>query len=150
MGSVVRSLRLHGGLPVGTALTLQNAFKEILNVKMADNPDVGGGGTTGSVEFQITDFAGDNIDGEKILELAVFDDIGLATPAANATLDTAANGTILGGAGTAALKVQTDATGKFKCTLTDLIDETVYLGCSPSFGSPLIDCREIDSVTFSA
>ncbi len=119
-------------------------------VKMDDAPDVTGGGTTTSVGFQLRDAASRNLALQTVLEFGVFDDAVLATPAAAATLDTAAQGTIVGGAGTAALKVQTDANGRFSCTLTDAADETVWLGCSPSFGSPIVDCKDIDAVTFSA
>jgi hypothetical protein len=150
MGSIARELQLYGGLPGQTALTLGNAFAEILNVEMDDAADVTGGGTTRAVGFQVTDFAGNPIDYAVSLELAVFDDVNLTVPATSATLATATQGTILAGSATAALKVRTDTAGRFLCTLTNLFDTTVYLGASPSFGSPLMDCREIDSVTFSA
>lgn len=155
MGSVLRSLRLHGGLPVGTALDLEGAVQELRNVKMDDNADVGGGGTTGPVGFQVTDFAGDDLAEKVILELGVYDEAsGDATKpgaaAAAATLNTATSGLILDGAGSAAIVVETDATGRFDCTLTDAVDETVILACRSARGSSVLDCRELDSVTFSA
>ena len=155
MGTVLRSLRLHGGLPFNTAISVETAVQELRNVLMDDNADVGAGGTTGSVGFQVTDFAGDPLAEKVILELGVYDEaVGDATKpgaaAGTATLGTAASGLILDGAGTAAIVVETDATGRFDCTLTDAVDETVILACSPARGSCVIDCRQLDSVTFSA
>ena len=112
--------------------------------------DVAGGGTTQTVGVQVTDFQGKPINYSVVLEFAVFDDLEMAVPATDATLDTEAEGTILAGAGSAALKVKTDANGRFSCTLTDSVLETVYVGCSMSFGSRIIDCGDPDSVTFSA
>ena len=111
--------------------------------------DVSGGGTTQEVGFQIKDTDGNDVALEVVLEFAVFDDINFSIPAVSAILGTVVNGTIIAGEGTAALKVKTDATGLFKCTLTDVVDETVYCGCSMTFGSVVVSCFDIDSVTFS-
>ena len=116
---------------------------------MDDAPDVTGGGTTVAVGFQLKD-GNQNAAVARLVEFAVFDDVDLGTPATNATLDTPTAGTIVSGAGSAALKVKTDASGKFTCTLTNNVDEQVSLSTSPTFGSPILDCIEIDSVTFSA
>lgn len=118
--------------------------------EMNDAADVGGGGTTQTVGFQMKDSAGSDVAGQKMMEFAVFDDVGLSVPSAAATLGTVADGTIIAGEGSAALKVQTDANGLFQCTLTNPADTTVYVACSPTFGSPALDCTRIDSVTFSA
>jgi hypothetical protein len=93
---------------------------------------------------------GDAINRAVVLELAAFDDESGVTPAVNATLDTATVGTILGGAGTAALKIKTSVTGTFACTLSDASLETVYALASASFGSPGLDCEEKASATFTA
>ncbi len=130
---------------------LDQALDEFVNVSMDDAADVGSGGTTRLVGFQLRNVKGDKLALSIVLEFAAFDEAGLVTPAVNATLDDVGTvGTILSGDGTAALKVRTDAKGKFTCTLTDLTDEQISLGSSPSFGSSLLDCREIDQVTFSA
>lgn len=150
MGSVVRALRKFGGLPVGSAIKINNALGEIQNVKVDDAADVAGGGSVATVGFQITDFTGDPKADGVVVEFGVFDDIDLGIPAINATLATPTKGTIVVGSGSPALKVKTDSTGRFECQLTDLVDETVFLGCESSSGSPLFDCREIDSVTFAA
>ena len=112
--------------------------------------DVGSGGTTQEVGFQIKDTDGNNVALEVVLEFAAFDDVDLSVPAVSATLGTVIDGTIIAGEPSAALKVKTDATGLFKCTLTDIVDETVTLGCSMTFGSIVVDCQDTDSVTFSA
>ena len=123
---------------------------EIVNVKMDTAADATGGATTTTVGLQLQNAQGENLALQTVVEFGVFDDAVLATPAVAATLDTETEGTIVGGAGTAALKIRTAANGRFTCTLTDAVDETVWLGCSPSFGSPIVDCRDIDAVTFSA
>jgi hypothetical protein len=123
---------------------------QIIVVDMIDAPNVTGGGTTVEVGFQLRGSGGDKHEVEELVQFAVFDDENFSVPAVNADLDTASAGTIIAGGGSAALKVKTDATGLFKCTLTDTVDETVYLACDAAFGGPMVDCRDIDDVTFSA
>lgn len=126
---------------------LDQALDEFVNVAIDGTPDVTGG-TEANVGFQLKNVKGDKLKEVAILEFAVFDDVELATPAVNATLDTASKGTIIDGAGSAALKVKTDSKGKFTCKLTNFIDEQVFVGSSPSFGTSLLDCREVDAITF--
>jgi hypothetical protein len=116
---------------------------------IVDAADVTGGGTTQTVGLQLKDASGNPVAQEITLEFAVFNDAELSIPAINAILSTATSGVIVAGDGTAALKIKTDAMGLFECTLTDAVDETVYLGCSMTFGSPMVDCQSNDSVTFS-
>ena len=127
---------------------LDQALDETINVAMDDTPDVTGGGITGNVGCQLRNVKGDKLEIEAVLEFGVFDEEEVTTPAANATLNTASKGAILSGGGGNALKVKTDATGKFTCVLTNASDEQVFVGSSPSFGSPLLDCREVDAITF--
>lgn len=129
---------------------LDQALDEFTNIGMDDAADATGGATTTTAGFQLRNVKGDDLALQTVVEFAVFDDSGLATPASNATLDTATAGTILSGGGSSALKVETDSTGKFTCTLTNTVDESVFLACNQTFGGPLTDCREIDQVTFSA
>ena len=118
------------------------------SVQMFAAGDVADGGVSAEVGFEVMN-GGDPL-GKYIVEFGVFDDPQLASPAKNARLSGALDGTILGGEGTAALKVETDGAGVFRCTLTDYLDETVHLGCAPSFGSHAIACESTDTVTFSA
>lgn len=121
-----------------------------LAVLMDETDDVTGGGTTQTVGFQLVDAQGAPVNASLLLEMAVFDDSDLASPSVNATLGSPAEGTLVGGLNTAAIKVRTDATGRFSCTLTDATDETVYVACSPTFGGASVDCRDVDSIAFSA
>lgn len=129
---------------------LDQALDEFVNIAIDGSADVGGGGTTANVGFQLKNVKGENLKLEAVLEFAVFDDEEMSIPAVNATLDTATKGTIIAGGASAALKVKTDENGKFTCTLTNAVDEQVFVGSSPSFGSPILDCRELDAITFSA
>lgn len=112
-----------------------------------DQPDAGDDDL--SVGFQVIDQSGASVLKSSVLEFAVFDDEDFTIPSVNAVLQTATEGTIVAGEGTAALKIRTSGDGKFTCTLTDSQDETVYLACMSTFGGPLIDCQDFDSVTFS-
>lgn len=151
MGSLVRSLRLHGGLPRDTAVELdartQVVVDEIYNVQMDDNDDVVG--TEAEVAFQVTNYAHEPINFEMVLQLAVFADIDLVVPSPNAVLSDATIGSILYGEGTAAMKVKTNATGRFVCKVTNFAKETVFVGCDRTFKTPVLDGREFDSITFS-
>ena len=118
-------------------------------VSMLDAANVTGGGTTQTVGFSLVNLSGKAVREQVLLQFAVFDDAALSVSAANATLNTASKGTIVSGGGGTALKIKTDANGEFECILTDFVDETVYLGCSTSFGGPSIDCRATDTVAFS-
>ena len=118
-------------------------------VKMDDVLDVDGGGTTQEVGFQVVDGSGQAVRIQTLVELAVFDDANIAVPSAAATLNTATEGTIVGGAGTAALKVVTDDLGRFACTLTNPLDTTVYLASCQTFGGAALDCQDVSSVTFA-
>jgi len=151
MGSTARNLKYHTGMATGVVLDMEAAFQELFNVVMLDAADVGAGGTTAPVGFDITDWKGSSIAEAIVLLFGVFDDSDLQGAASNATLDTATAGSILSGAGTAALVVKTDATGSFRCTLTNAADEEVFLGTGrDSYGDRLIDHRSRDSVEFSA
>ena len=152
MGAEARHLKAHTGMASGLVLDMEGAFQELLNVEMVDAADVGGGGTTVIVGFNVTDWRGNAIAEEVVLLFGAFDDEDLQTAAVNATLDdTGTVGSILSGDGTAALVVKTDATGQFRCTLTDLVDETVWLSAGKdAYGGRLIDHRSKDSVAFAA
>jgi hypothetical protein len=117
---------------------------------MDNGADAPGGATTSTVGFQLFDKFNQPLREEAILEMGVFDDADAVNLAANATLGSASVGTILGGVGTALIKVRTDNLGKFTCVLTNLFDETNWLTCAPSFGGHVIECYSIDSVQFSA
>lgn len=150
MGDVTRQLRTHGNLPAKLSLSVNRGLNEVLSAIIDDVADVGGGGTTAAVGLQLVDFEGKNIAEQHVLGFGVYDDTDAITAGVNATLNTATAGTILAGAASAELIVKTDANGRFACTLTDAIDEAVFLIASRNKRSPILDCRDVDSVTFSA
>ncbi len=126
--------------------TLDGALALMFIIKMDGAEDVTGGGTTQTVGFQLQDTNRVDVAAIRILEFVALKN---GVPA-NATLASESDGDILGGGGSAALRVETDATGKFTCILTNPDDDTVELTCGPSLGSPLLDCTEVDLVAFSA
>lgn len=77
-----------------------------------------------------------------------FDDEDFTIPAANATLDTAAAGTIDSGAGTNLLEVTPSVTGELSVTLTDAEDETVYLKAWVAGSRRIIDTSQSHPVPF--
>lgn len=117
-------------------------------IEMDQTPNVTGGGTTATVGFQLKDLKGEDKTLSLVLEFAAFDD-ELATPAANAILSNATAGTIIASSGPA-LKVKTDSNGKFTCTLTDNVDETVVLGATGGYSTKLFLLKEARSISFSA
>ena len=123
---------------------------KLYRVAMDDAADVTGGGTTQTVGFTVKNFVNKAIDFKTKLVFAVNDDIGLTQPSSDATLNTATAGTILDGAGTNTLIVETDAIGRFECTLTETNDKVVYLSCDTTHGSHDVARNEFDSVEFSA
>lgn len=110
-----------------------------------------GGVNTAAVSFQLRDQHGYAVKEAVNLKFGAFDDVYCVAPAGTATLNTATKGTIRAGAGTAALIVTTDANGEFACTLTDAVDETVYLACQGcGYGLALVDGSEVVSAVFQA
>ncbi len=126
--------------------TLDGALDLMFVVKMDGAADVTGGGTTQTVGFQLQDVNREDVAAIRKVEFVA---LKSGVPA-NATLASESAGDILGGGGTAALRVETDANGKFTCILTNPDDDTVELTCGPSLGSPLLHCTEVDLVAFSA
>jgi len=81
--------------------------------------------------------------------MGVYSDVACTVPSATGTLATAAKGTIDSGSGTNLIKCTPDATGEFSVTLTDTVDETVYLKAWPVAGDYLIDSSDSHSNTFT-
>ena len=122
----------------------------LVRSSIIDTPNPAAGVDIAQAGFALIDGNGNPVRAQYLMEFAVFDDVNLVALASNATLNTIAKGTIVSGAGTNALRVITDANGEFECTLTDLVDpETVYVNASSGRGSPTIDGREIDAISFS-
>ncbi len=152
MGNLIRELRLKG-LHVHTAVSLQEVAKEVHNPIM-DNDDPAGGVTTHPCTMQVKDFRGDPIDYKIRLKLKCNQDSGgamvpLFHGVATIVAADVSVGTILGGAGTNSVDIETDATGRFDFKLNNTAMDTVWLVPVKTDGSPVIDETGIDSVTFS-
>lgn len=117
--------------------------------KIKTPADPGSGvGTQAANGFDLETEAGAAANVAPQMYLGVFDDEELTTPAANATLDTAAAGTIDAGAGTNLLTVTPSAAGEVSVTLTDAEDETVYTTAWPVGTSYIIECTEYHTTPF--
>lgn len=113
--------------------------------------DVGGGGTTAVTGFQLKDQTGANVAAAVIVGFGAYADTNGAATSTGGALDTATAGTVVSGGGTAELVVLTSATGKFTATLTDALDEEVFLIPSQAIiGGVPVDATDRESVTFSA
>ncbi len=148
MGKIARSLQLHGGLPGRMAVSLESALAESFNIVVDDTPDPASGVDSATVGFQVTDFLNEPSKAIHKLQFAVFEDQDLSVPSLNATLATAAEGTILDGEASAALELKTDANGRFSCKITDPAHETVWVGSASLFGSRSFDNTGRDDITF--
>lgn len=121
-------------------------------LEMKTPADAAAGVDTVAAEgFQLRDLSG-NAAPISTMEfyLGVFDDSGFTTLATNATLDTAAAGTIVSGGGTHLLVVTPSATGEVSVTLTDTVDETVYLRAWPKGTDWPVQATGSHSNTFTA
>ena len=136
---------------VAVLVELEGSDRAAIVCDMKDPGDVSGGGTTlAACGFDLETQAGAAANVAPQMYLGVFDDATCQTPAENATLDTAATGTIDAGAGTNLLTVTPAATGEVSVTLTDAEDETVYLKAWAVGTDYIVDSSDIDDVTFSA
>ncbi|HUX17292.1 MAG TPA: hypothetical protein VMW52_12525 [Phycisphaerae bacterium] len=102
------------------------------------------------VDLQLVDAKGENLAEELVLEIHVADteygaDSGTATIAAGA----GAEGTIISGSGTAAIKAQTDATGLLALKVAEAAAASRFLSSRPCHGSPMLDCRNTCELTFT-
>lgn len=120
-----------------------------VSIRMTDVADVSGSNST-SIGFQLVDASGGEVRSAVLVEIACFDEASMVVPSENAIMGGASAGTIIGGGSSNAMVVRTSANGAFACSLVNPYDSTVYLSCSPTFGGPVIDCQDFESVTFSA
>jgi hypothetical protein len=142
----LRKNQLDAQIRLGTLLHLLTRGFLLSTITVADAI---GGATTTVVDLTLFGPDGRGA-GSVLFEMAAFDDSGVSTPATNATLGTASIGSIVSGSGTAAIKGRTDSSGRFRCVLTNAVDETNWLATSATFGGPAIDGTAIADATFSA
>ena len=118
---------------------------------MKANVTGSGGATTAvGVGAQLASQDGTSESIQPQMFLGCFDDAACTVPAVNATLDTAAAGTIDEGAGTNLLKITPSATGETSVTITDAEDEVVYIKQWPVDADYTVDSSGTQTATFSA
>lgn len=105
---------------------------------------------TATLEIQLKDGLGNPLALETLLEAVVSDDDAGSSPAANATFGLVAiAGDIKFGGGTNSIILKTDPSGFFSCTIDDPFPETVFLLLSLTFGSAVIDTRQVLPIQFT-
>lgn len=128
----------------------KNVRAEMVNAIMDDTVNPPAGINTAIVGFQLKDSDGNNLLQSIFAELHLYDDVGLFSFSASAILSTASAGTIVGGSGSPAIKVQTDAKGKFTCMLTNTADASVWVVPDGTSGGPILDTQGSEEVIFTA
>jgi hypothetical protein len=102
------------------------------------------------ITLQVTDLQGNNLAAQKVLDVHVADTLyGNDSAAATVVEAVAPVGTILSGSGTAAVKVQTDATGKVRLSVHAAGAVTRYLLARAGYGSPVLNCEATATLTFT-
>lgn len=135
---------------IAIAVTIQRGDYNGVILKQAANANVTGGGTTGSVSVSAVTAIGNFPCALYEFVYRVTQDAVARTNASNATIATAAAGTILAGSGTTVLVVRASAAGVFTATMTDAVDETVYLVGEKLSTSGGTVSSDTDSVAYSA
>lgn len=118
-------------------------------MKKPANP-AGGVDTLAACGFDLNTEAGVAANVAPQMYLGVFDDAACTTPATTATLDTAATGTIDAGAGSNLLTVTPSAAGEVSVTLSESVDQQVFLKAWPVGSSYIVDSSDVHSPTFTA
>ncbi|MDX2197909.1 MAG: hypothetical protein SF069_02940 [Phycisphaerae bacterium] len=107
------------------------------------------------VTIAILDNAGNAVAAETWLQVGVYQDANGADVATNATISVqtgtdVANGVHEGTAVGTKIKVcKTNSSGQLVIRVTNAVNETVYLIAGPAPRSPMIDCRDVGTVTTS-
>ena len=102
-----------------------------------------------TVPMQILRANGQPYDIEHDMEMAVYQDEGLGTPALNASIGgPSSKGAIDDGEGLAAIKLSTDANGEFDCKVSSSLGQTVHAACKMGFGSASVNCQNKLELTF--
>lgn len=82
------------------------------------------------------------------LELIAYDSADCGIPSVTGTLDTATVGTIVGGAGSAAIKFKVSAEGRGRLVVASPLSTPLWIAAKASAGSPVLDCHIVRKVTF--
>ncbi len=134
-------------------------FIGALGIVTPSFPDATGGATTSAGTVSVVALDATAIERPVVMRLDLSDTEfeGPGDPATNATMDTATVGSIMAGAGTNSLVIKTNGTGNFAATITNAVDETIYIsarttdGGTDAVGSGIVVFLAfVDSATFSA
>lgn len=102
------------------------------------------------VQLQLTDAQGNALEEQHVLELHVSDTTtGGDSATATISAGDGADGDILSGSGTAAVRVKTDANGHVDLKVTETASASRYLICRACYGSPILDARETVTLAFA-
>jgi hypothetical protein len=112
-------------------------------------PDGSGAGSA-TIQIQIQDAAGNDLDEVCYLEVGVFDDADGGTQAANATIAVGTAGSkVADVVANKQLRCKTNANGELDIDITDGSAETVYIVARPTYRSRRLDCADYGTVTIS-
>lgn len=120
----------------------------IVATMKADATPGGGVGTAAAIGANLESQDGTSENVQAQMYLGCFDDVACSVPAINATLDTAAAGTIDSGGGTNLLKMTPSVTGETSVTMTNAEDEVVYVKQWPVGADYTVDSSGVQSATF--
>lgn len=128
---------------------LKDEVADLIVVPAWGTPDAEAGNAI-EVLLQLQDAQGNNLDEQHVVEIHVSDTV-YAGDSATATISDAAVpiGTILSGDDTAAVQVQTDASGQIKLEVTETAASSRFLSVRPCYGSAMFDCRDTVELPFA-
>lgn len=148
---VVHELTYVADADVAVLAEIEGSDRAPIVCDMKDIADPAGDATTSAGEgFDLLTEAGAAANVNPNMYFGAFDDATCQTPAVNATLNTASTGTIVSGGASNLLVVTPDATGEFACTLTDAVDEVVYMKAWPVGTDYIVDSSDITTCEFTA
>jgi len=137
----------------GALEKVADEVSESLSTVEVSGPDTLSG--TATVYIKVLDSPGGDLVGQKvILSTALFLesslDSGLPGDVANVTqIDSASLGTILHGAGSQAVSIQTDDTGECQLVLSSHGPEKIVIACRESYGGPSLNCASMHIINVS-
>ena len=157
--SDIAALIVNNGITAASGvLGLATALYDSVRVATLESQSGGtGADTTIDIEIQLSDLDGNAVTSTEALQVEVFDDIDGTSPASNATITATGggDGTITSGSGGNFVNCRVAAgNGRVDLTVTNAVDETVYLAISASGeandGPALILYKTHDTLTWSA
>ena len=122
--------------------TVPNAIK--INILDPTNIDT----YNKNVRIQLSDTQNNPVQISVVIEVAIFEDELLSNLSQLAKLSESSEGIIISGENLSAINIKTDNFGKFTCKLNHLLQGSVYMGCSTTYGSLAIDCTNKKQIIF--